>query len=135
MAGKTIVVDWKEYDKKNTYLTVRDEIQFKKEKAKLYSQTDEIKVINLPEPELETYGPWNIVIKARKMAIVVYDKKGIFKEVVIRTTYPKTPFGPWAVWAFWYKGKKYTSLVDDIDGYLTVDLSKEKEVINGFNTK
>lgn len=64
-----------------------------------------------------TPGGWRALVKVRNLPVAVYDHNGDLKGVVSRTAYPRTPMGPWAVFAFKYHGKGYTSLLDAIYGY------------------
>lgn len=73
------------------------------------------------KPKVVTSGPWGIVRKAWNFPVAVYEN-GKLLVVTHRTAYPRVPFGAWSVWAIRYKGKTYTSLVDDIFGYLTITI-------------
>lgn len=64
-------------------------------------------------------GGWHTLVKVRDLPVAVYSPDGDLVGVVARTAYPRTPMGPWAVYAFKYHGKWYTSLLDDIYGYAT----------------
>lgn len=61
-------------------------------------------------------GGFAITIKATNYPIWV-PKENRF---IFRTVYPRESFGAWAVWGFKYKGKSYSSMADDIWGYLTL---------------
>ena len=78
--------------------------------------------IDIEEPVPITIGPWYILRRIHKYPIAVY-KGNIFQEIIIRTVYPRTPCGCWAVYAFRYKRTWYSSLCDDIYGYLTLELT------------
>ena len=81
--------------------------------------------ITVGKPVVESFGPW-YVMERGLFSVVVYDAQGRFKEVVTRHCNPGVPFGPWSVWRFSYAGKKRTSLVDEIWGFLTV---REGEIV------
>ena len=93
---------------------------------KMYGQykKDGYLEVDITKPQVYTRGPWSIVTGAH-FDVVVYDKEDRFLEVVRRKCEPMAPFGPWSVWRFSYKGKKYSSLVNDIYGHLTVRLSQK----------
>ena len=77
--------------------------------------------VNIPVTKaiLRHSGPWQIVTSAR-FDVVIYDESDRYLETVSRQCEPMAPFGCWSVWRFSYKGKKYSSLVDSIFGFLTV---------------
>jgi len=77
----------------------------------------------IEKPQIYHYGPWAIVTGGH-FDVVVYGADGRYLETVRRKCEPMAPFGPWTVWRFSYKGKKYSSLVDVIWGFLTVNLAK-----------
>ncbi len=80
----------------------------------------------LKSKRFDTLPGWGTIVKVENFPVAVYIN-GEFKEVVYRTARPRAPFGAWSVYAVKYHNKVYTSLVDDIYGYLTIKL-QNKEV-------
>jgi len=89
----------------------------------VYHKHEEYLTVDIEKPKVYHYGPWQIPIGAH-FDVVVYGADGRYLETVRRKCEPMAPFGPWTVWRFSYKGKKYSSLVDVIWGFLTVNLAK-----------
>lgn len=86
---------------------------------RFYGKYTEQIEIDIAKPDVQYRGPWQIAHKARFDVVVYNSQTGEFIEKVSRSCEPMSPFGCWSVWRFSYAGKKHSSMVDSIWGYLT----------------